>query len=174
MLDELVQKGLEIHLIKENVILSRDSRSSEKFVHGIKVLMAKNYIDNLAEETRKGLTEKAAQGMWPSQAPRGYRNIVRDDRTKVMVPDPIMGPIIANLFDWFSSGLHSVDDAARKARADGLRFRKRSTFGPKVHYPSDPAQSALHGRVLVGRQAVQGEVRVANHARIVRSRTACP
>src|SRR5262249_16105142 len=46
-IDEL---GIEVHLIKENVILSKDSRSHEKFMHGIKVLMAKNYIDNLSEE----------------------------------------------------------------------------------------------------------------------------
>ena len=51
MLDEL---DVEIHLVKEGAILSRDSKSSEKFMHGIKVLMAKNYIDNLSEETRKG------------------------------------------------------------------------------------------------------------------------
>jgi DNA invertase Pin-like site-specific DNA recombinase len=37
-IDEL---NLEIHFVKENVILSHDSRSSEKFMHGIKVLMAK-------------------------------------------------------------------------------------------------------------------------------------
>jgi hypothetical protein len=55
-LDELDQ---EIHFVKENVVISRDSRSSEKFMHGIKVLMAKNYIDNLSEETRKGMLEKA-------------------------------------------------------------------------------------------------------------------
>jgi site-specific DNA recombinase len=35
--DEL---DVEIHLVKENEIISRDSRSSEQFVHGIKVLMA--------------------------------------------------------------------------------------------------------------------------------------
>src|ERR1043166_2411762 len=58
-LDEL---DIEIHLAKEGVILSRDSKSSEKFVHGIKVLMAKNYIDNLSEEDRKGQKEKAEQG----------------------------------------------------------------------------------------------------------------
>src|SRR6516225_4953356 len=39
---------VEIHFAKEGVVLSRDSRSSEKFMHGIKVLMAKNYIDNLS------------------------------------------------------------------------------------------------------------------------------
>src|SRR5512144_1939537 len=43
---------VEIHFPKEGVVLSRDSRSSEKFMHGIKVLMAKNYIDNLSEEAR--------------------------------------------------------------------------------------------------------------------------
>src|SRR4029077_8476210 len=71
-LDEL---GLEIHFVRENIVLSPDSRSSEKFMHGIKVLMAKNYIENLAEETRKGQLEKAQQGMWPSFAPLGYRNV---------------------------------------------------------------------------------------------------
>jgi site-specific DNA recombinase len=28
------------------------------------VLMAKNYIDNLSEEARKGMQEKAEQGIW--------------------------------------------------------------------------------------------------------------
>ena len=59
-LDEL---DLESHLVKEGAVLSRDSRSSEKFMHGIKVLMAKNYIDNLSEEARKGMMEKAEQGI---------------------------------------------------------------------------------------------------------------
>ena len=55
-LDEI---DLEIHLVKENVVISPDSRSSEKFMHGIKVLMARNYSQNLGEETVKGMTEKA-------------------------------------------------------------------------------------------------------------------
>jgi len=45
---------VEVHLVKENQILSKNSRSHEKFIHGIKVLMAKNYIDNLSEEIKKG------------------------------------------------------------------------------------------------------------------------
>jgi len=70
--------GLEIHFVKENVILSQASRSSEKFMHGIKVLMAKNYIDNLSEETKKGMIEKAEQGIYPSFAPLGYINVSGD------------------------------------------------------------------------------------------------
>ena len=50
-LDEF--KGLEVHLVKENTVLSENSRSHEKLVHGFKVLMAKNYIYNLSDEVRK-------------------------------------------------------------------------------------------------------------------------
>ncbi len=50
-LDEL---DVDIHFVKESIILSADSHSSAKFMHGIKVLMAKQYVDNLSEETRKG------------------------------------------------------------------------------------------------------------------------
>ena len=38
----------------------------------IKVLMAKNYVDNLSEQVKKGLLEKAEQGHWSSRAPVGY------------------------------------------------------------------------------------------------------
>ena len=61
----------EIHFPKEGVVMSRDWRSSEKFMHGIKVLLAKNYIDNLSEEARKGQQEKAEQGIWPTKTPLG-------------------------------------------------------------------------------------------------------
>ena len=48
-LDDL---DVEIHFVKENEIVSRSSGSSAKLIHGIKVLMAKNVIDNLSEETQ--------------------------------------------------------------------------------------------------------------------------
>jgi len=66
--------GLNIHLVKEGEILGPDSKSSQQFVHGIKVLVARNYSQNLGEETLKGMTEKARAGMYPSCAPVGYRN----------------------------------------------------------------------------------------------------
>src|SRR5262245_18897918 len=90
-IDEL---GLEVHLVKENVILSPDSRSHEKFMHGIKVLMAKNYVENLGEETKKGMAAKAKQGIWPSFAPPGYRNVIGPDGKRTIEPDPIDGPSI--------------------------------------------------------------------------------
>ena len=119
-LDEL---DLEIHFAKENVVFSRDSRSSEKFIHGIKVLMAKNYIDNLSEETKKGMLEKAEQGIYPSFAPFGYINVQCGDK-RFIQPDPALAPVIRQLFEWYGTGNHSLLDVARKANSEGLTYRK--------------------------------------------------
>ena len=54
-----------IHFVKENAIVSRDSRSSDKFLHGIKVLMAKNYVDNLSEEAKKRTAREDGTGTLP-------------------------------------------------------------------------------------------------------------
>ena len=125
--DEL---GLEIHLVKENEILSQSSRSAQKFMHGIRVLMAKNYIDNLSEEVKKGLHTKAAQNLWPSFAPPGYRNVLGETGKRIIVPDPVLGPIITQLFSWFATGEYSLKTLARKAYAEGFRFRKSGNRVP--------------------------------------------
>lgn len=126
---------IEIHFVKENVVLSSDSRSSEKFMHGIKVLMAKNYIDNLSEETRKGMLEKARQGIWPSFAPIGYINVIGPAGKKVIAIDPEMGPLVSRLFEWFGTGMYSVKDLTAKARLAGLRYRKsgKPLGGSTIH-----------------------------------------
>src|ERR1051325_9732006 len=101
-IDEL---NLEIHFVKENVILSHDSRSSEKFMHGIKVLMAKNYIDNLSEEVKKGMLEKAEQGQYPSKAPLGYKN---NTLTHVIEIDSKTAPLVQELFRLYATQRYSL------------------------------------------------------------------
>ena len=136
---------VEIHFPKEGVVLSRESRSSEKFMHGIKVLMAKNYIDNLSEEARKGMQEKAEQGIWPTIAPLGYRNVAGPDGKKIIAPDPDVAPIVAKLFEWYATGQYSLKEAAQKARAAGLVYRKS---GAKV--PVSTVHTILRNRLYTG------------------------
>nr|MBA3529789.1 recombinase family protein [Propionibacteriaceae bacterium] len=128
-LDEL---DLEIHFVKEGVVLSTDSRSSEKFMHGIKVLMAKNYIDNLSEEVRKGMQEKAEQGVWPSRAPLGYRNVTGQDGKRTIELDPAAAPVIEQMFQWYSTGRYSLRDITLRVQAAGLQFRATGARVPKT------------------------------------------
>lgn len=118
-LDEL---DLEIHFVKEGFVLSADSRSTERFLHGIKVLMAKNYIDNLGEEASKGMREKAEQGIWPSWAPLGYVNLELNGQ-RVVVPDPERAGIIRRMFEWYASGTCSLEQVRQRAIEEGLTGR---------------------------------------------------
>uniref|UniRef100_Q028A0 Recombinase n=1 Tax=Solibacter usitatus (strain Ellin6076) TaxID=234267 RepID=Q028A0_SOLUE len=126
-IDEL---GIDVHFVKENVVLSKDSRSHEKFMHGIKVLMAKNYIDNLSEEVRKGLHQKAREGMWPTVAPIGYLNALGEGGKKTIVLDPALASAVRRLFERYATGNHSLKQIAKLARADGLVYRKSGASIP--------------------------------------------
>jgi site-specific DNA recombinase len=155
---------VEIHFVKEGVVLSRGSRSSEKFMHGIKVLMAKNYIDNLSEEARKGMQEKAEQGIWPTVAPLGYRNITGPDGKKTIEPDPDSAPVIAHLFEWYAAGTLSLKEAAQKARAAGLVYRKS---GSPV--PVSTVHSTLRNRLYMGEFEWNGRIYLGKHQPLVTS-----
>ncbi len=158
-LDDL---DIEIHLVKEGIVLSDDSRSSEKFVHGIKVLMAKNYVDNLSEEARKGMQEKAEQGIWPSSAPIGYRNVVGSDGRKTIEVDPTLGPIVSQLFGWYAGGGVSIDELTEKARNAGLVNRLTgSTVGKsRIHH-------ILRNRIYSGDFVWKERVYTGKHAPLI-------
>ena len=48
IIDEWLEKDEErqVHLVKDSLILHKNSRSQEKLNWGIRILFAKNYIDN--------------------------------------------------------------------------------------------------------------------------------
>src|SRR5262249_1597432 len=116
-------------LVKENVVLSPESRSHEKFMHGIKVLMAKNYVENLGEEAKKGMVEKAKEGIWPSFAPLGYVNVLGSDGKRTIAPDPDTAPVITRVFERFAGG----DVSIRMLSREGLALRGRRLYPSLIH-----------------------------------------
>src|SRR3984957_18599397 len=155
--------NVEAHFVKENVVLTGESRSSEKFMHGIKVLMAKNYIDNLSEEVKKGLHTKAAQKLWPSFAPLGYLNTAGPDGKRIIVPDPIRAQTATQLFDWVASGEYSLKTLATKAYQEGFRFRKSQG---KV--PLTSLNRILRNRIYTGDFDYKGVTYAGSHGPLVK------
>ena len=116
---------LEIHFVKENEILSKTSNSHQKLVHGMKLVIAKNYIDNLSEETIKGMLEKAEQGKYPSFAPLGYINNLI---AKSIELDTTRAPFIEKIFMWRLED-NSLSLIANLAYEAGLRNRNGKKVG---------------------------------------------
>ena len=127
VLDDL---HLDLHLVKEGEPLTPESRSNAKFLHGLKVLMAKNFIDNLGEEARKGMTGKSESGMWPSYAPHGYINVRGKDGKNRIEPDPVVAPVIRRMYERYATGKYSTREIARMARDEGLSPRNGGTKVP--------------------------------------------
>lgn len=129
LIDELIQKlDLEVHMVKEGEILSQRAKSHTKLIHGIKVVLAKNFIDNLSEETSKGMMEKAAQGHWPSTAPYGYRN---NKETRLVEVDPEKSAYVKRAFELYLIGEYSIQRLINRLYEEGYRFRA-STAKPST------------------------------------------
>ena len=156
IIDEL---GIEVRLVKENSVVSNTSRASEKLMHGMKVLIAKHFIDNLREETSKGMTEKAEQGHWPSYAPIGYLN---NRESRLIEIDPHKAPLIARLFELYASGSYSLKEMVHMAAELGLVNHRSGKHIGKSEMHRTLAESHLLWRVCLERKNIQGK-----HAPIV-------
>lgn len=119
IIDEL--ENIAIHFVKEGNILSDSSKSQDKFMHGIRVLMAKNYIDNLSEEVRKGLYEKAEQGYYPHTPPFGYKTEILPSKKKIVSIDETTAPYIKKAFDLYATGRQTYKSVAQILTDDGFR-----------------------------------------------------
>ena len=157
--DEL---GVELHFVKENIVVGPDSRSNEKFIHSIKVCLAKHFSDNLREEVKKGMCEKAKQGVFPSMAPVGYRNTVLGHR-KVISPDVELAPLVRKVFEEYASKSVSLEGATALARSLCLKTR-----GGKFFSKSSIARM-LGNPIYIGIVRWSGEDYPGTHEPIVSS-----
>ncbi len=123
----------KVHFVKDGLIMHQNSRSQEWLNWGIRVVMAKNYIDNLREEAMKGWNEKLAQGWLPSSPPPGYITVTHDGK-RIHVPDPSTSKVIAAMFQLFLNPSQSVATTAHEMYLRGIRTRKGRPYAKsKVH-----------------------------------------
>ena len=149
---------LEIHLVKEGSIISKNSKSHDKFIHGIKVLMAKNYIDNLSEEVTKGLHEGLEQGYWPFNPPYGYK---RGEKKNLYI-DPTRVLFVQRAFTLFSTGKYSLRKLCEKLFEDGYYYQ---TQKPKI--TKTTLEALLKNVIYTGQMRCNGVIYQGKHPAII-------
>lgn len=123
----------KIHFIKDSLVLHKNSRSQEWLNWGIRVVMAKNYIDNLREEAMKGWAEKLAQGWLPGLPPPGYINETINSRL-IQVPDEKTWRIINEMFELFLQHGQNGKTITKEMALRGIRTRKGRPYAHgRVH-----------------------------------------
>ena len=157
LVDEL---GPDIHLVKESTILTKNSRSHERFIHDIKLVVAKSFIDNLKEEITKGMTQKARSGIWPSVAPLGYVNTSKGS-VKTIEPDSDIAPKIASLFARYAEGTSSITRLSEVAEEIGLSSKSGKSI------PRSSLHRILRNPIYYGRIIWNGDDLPGSHEPIV-------
>ena len=102
---------------RDNFILNKQSNSHAKFQFDIKAVLAKNYIDNLSDEVKKGQRGMLEEGKWPGGAsPTGYIKV-----DKLLVPDVPRDRYIIKAFELYASGSYSLSSLKKKLDEEGFR-----------------------------------------------------
>ncbi|MDE6020132.1 MAG: recombinase family protein [Ruminococcus sp.] len=104
------QCGIDVISISENLGDDKTSVLIEALIEA----MDEYYSINLAEEVRRGMTEKVSRGEPVSGAPFGYKMI-----DKAYIPDKDESVIVQRIFDDFSNGVPTTK-IARVLNSEGI------------------------------------------------------
>ena len=152
-IDEWLEKDEErqVHLVKDSLILHKNSRSQEKLNWGIRILFAKNYIDNLSEEVKKGQKEKIAQGWLPTKPPLGYKTIGEKGH-KTHIIDQDKAQLIKRMFELYGTGDYSLMRLTTTMAEEGLRNESgKKVVKSRIH-------ELLTNPFYVGRNSWNGDL----------------
>jgi site-specific DNA recombinase len=136
-----------------------ENTSQGKFMLSIAFGQSKYYVDNLSENTKRGLRQKVRRGEYPSRAPLGYIN---DLRNKSIVVDKRITPIVIEAFELYAQNQSRYEDIADFLATHGLITRGKGT-----KYKKDRIRRLLSNPFYYGHFLYKGEVYEGTHEPII-------
>ena len=115
----------EVHFVKENFVVSQNTKAHENLVWDMKVAIARFYTNNLSEEVKKGQKAKLESGWLPSGYKLGYK-IIGEKGHKTYVPDEKIAPYIKRAFELYNSGNYTIKRLVETLDKEGLRNKNNN------------------------------------------------
>ena len=155
---DVEKTGYTVCLVKEGTILTANSTSHEKLTHGFKVLIAKNFIDNLTEETQKGRQKKIEEGYFIGQVPYGYKKL--DKNTTIIHPQK--SKFVKRAFEVYAQGNISLKTLVKQLYNEGFTY---TSSHPKIS--SGQLEKILKNDCYTGMLRYRGKLYNGKHEPIV-------
>lgn len=157
-IDDLINSySHEVHLVKEGEVIGRSASSHTKLIHGIKVVLAKNYIDNLSEECQKGTLKKLELGGWAWRAPYGYTNYKKE-----IIVDPEAAKFVRAAFELYGTNIYSLDRLRQVLFKKGYIYKEKHPLVPK-----SMLEYILKNSFYIGEMEAKGQTFQGNHEPLV-------
>jgi len=121
-----IDAGQIIDMLQKSVIRSIQTYDKEYLpqdnvlMMAVELGMANQYSRDLSENVKRGNRQKLEQGGWPGNAPFGYLNNKVD---KTLYIDPVHGKHVQMIYEYYSTGLYSFGQLAKKLYEVGLRSK---------------------------------------------------
>ena len=135
-----------------------ENTSQGKFMLNIAFGQSKYYVDNLSENTKRGLRQKVRRGEYPSNAPFGYYNDKRDKTIKI---DKQQAPLVVSIFEMYAKNESRFADIGDYLYSQGVK-----TKGGKVYKP-DKVRKILTNPFYYGHFVYRGEIHEGKHTPLI-------
>ncbi|MFA6521592.1 MAG: recombinase family protein [Candidatus Gracilibacteria bacterium] len=120
-LSDLVQYGGKAIILTDSGLIKNNA--TDLFTLGINVCVAKKKVDDLSEDTKRGMKQKAALGWFPGYAPTGYLNTQNKARMNIIIIDSERGPCVEKAFKFYATGLYSLASLSDLLNKEGFKTR---------------------------------------------------
>lgn len=135
LLNQLRKEGkIEVHFLKEGLIITKDSAATDLTFWNMHVLMANFQVNTMIDKVKASQKKNWADGKWQGLAPIGYLNARDEDKKATVIIDPERAPIIKILFEEYATGLHSLQSLWYKSRELGLTSKEKNHFEKSAKY----------------------------------------
>ena len=138
-----------------------ENTSQGKFMLSIAFGQSKYYVDNLSENTKRGLRQKVRRGEYPSIAPIGYLN---DIRNKTIIVDKRRAPLVIAAFEIYAEGNQRLQNIADYLKDNGIMTRGGKPLS------KDQIKKMLTNPFYYGHFRYGGEVHEGKHKAIIEKR----
>lgn len=145
------QEKLELHFLRENLILNKDSNSADLLRWDMGVMFARSYVLQLSDNVKRSLKEKLANGEIIGKVCLGYKNILGEGGRKDVMVDPERSHLIVKAFELYATGKYSARTLADKMNELGLR-----------NYPSNNPLSPSQMHTVIKNPFYYGEMKRRN------------
>ena len=160
-----VDGGRIIHLVDRGLIQALkfpqfwfEPTPQGLFMLNIAFGQSKYFVDNLRENTKRGLRQKIRNGVWPGWAPVGYLN---NPRTRGIDVNAEKAPKVARLFELYATGGYPLHTLAKWCQEHQLTTNKNQPIS------ISNVQHILKNVFYVGLMRFNGEIYEGTHQPLV-------
>ncbi len=122
LIDDLrLEYDKEIHFVYDHLVINKKSVGRDIQDWDLKVFLAKQTINRLKEDAITSASYMLHNGLWPVNAPFGYRNITKEDKKKWIIIEPIEAEIVKKIYEWYSTGAFSMLEIKYKLKEVFIR-----------------------------------------------------